>query len=260
MINVHVTKPNKEFNALYKDIYDDALFKSVYEKRISISNDSYFSRYMFMTSMMTLANFIGAEKSKEMIIYECTIFDSMKVYTVDTKDDYIYESYSSYVKTNMGNFAHNMIPPHSVNNPIRNDFEFVEKMYNKMELDIDFQNVPVVYNGKEDFPVRYVQLDVLVAMYKYINKKHRADFLYICKEFYDMIKDVNSYTNVRIKKISSRNNLDMHIYNPSFAMSMCDNIDRVVKNEESGNAYLVGYSTNFKEPITTNILDEMKHM
>lgn len=260
MTYVNVTKSNREFDELYKGMVDNNMFKNTYEKHVIINNDSFFSRFMFMKAVESIYKMVDQKDFIGMKIYECFISDEMSLYTFNEKNDYIYESYNVIARTSIGNFSQKMIPQHSMNNPIKNDKFFIEEMYEKMSLDLDFQNISINNNGVKDYPIRHVQVDILLAMYKHLGKHNRADFLYICREFYDMVKDLNDYSNVRIKKISSRHKLDILSYNPILTLNLCDNVDRVICNEESGNRYMIGYSTNFKEKKPTNILRQMKHI
>lgn len=257
MTKVYVTKSNKELDEYYKDLYESERFQSEYGERIKILNDSHFSRYMFIKAMETISDKLQDE-SADIAVLDCTISNNNAVFTVDSRDDYIYETYVMHLRTNVGDFCCRVVPPHSAEIPVYNDFEWIEKMYEKMELDMHFQDILEIYDGKEHYPVVNVQFDVLLAMSDYIDKKHSADFLYICREFYSMIRCVNEYSNIRIKKILCGNKLNMYVYNPYFALDECDNIDRMIKNEETGNAYMIGYSTNFKEPRTDNTFNNMK--
>jgi hypothetical protein len=259
MTQVNVTKSNKEFDNIYKELFDELSYIG-FDKHVYINNDSFFSRFMFLKSIQSIMNIVDFEDLKKMEVYECHITDMMSLYSVEKTNDYIYESYRTHVRTNIGNFSQKIIPQHSLNSPIKNDELFIKMMYERMELDPDFQNISTIHNGNRDYPIRHVQVDVLVAMYRYLGKHNRADFLYICRELYDMVKDLKYYSDVRVKKVSRRNRMDISLYNPIMLLERCDSIDRLIVNEESGNTYIIGCSTNFKDGRPNNILKNMKQI
>lgn len=256
MVAVTVQRTNKELDPFYKPLCNMQEF-SVYKKDVSFVNgESYFSIFLFLKCLKSLSNL---NLEDEISIVSCYFTSRTETVTIESEDDTIVETYYCFINTyDTGNFTFKVIPPHSMGNRIKNDQSFIEEQYLTMNLDLDFQFMGVEYDGVEEYPIKEVQLPVLMALHTHRPRIERSDFLFICREFYGMTKGLNSFENVRIKRIINPNECDLSDHNPAMLYLECDNIDRVVHNNDTDHKFIIGYSTNYREAYFKKNLKTMK--
>lgn len=256
MVTITVQGTNQDLDSFYRPLCDMQLL-SAYRKDINFVNgETYFSVFLFLKCIKLLSEL---KLHGDICVQSCYFTSRTELLTVISDDDSIMETYYCYISTvDTGSFSFKVIPPHCINNRINNDSSFIEKAYAMMDLDPDFQFMGVDYDGVEEYPIKGVQLHVLMAFCSHDSMIERSDFLFICKEFYGMIKDLKTYENVRIKRIYHPNEENLSDYNPALLYLDCDNIDRVVHNDDTNHKFMIGYSTNYKKSYFGKNVKAMK--
>lgn len=256
MVQIKLADKRDDLDSIYKPLCDMGLYEESYKSGVEFTNgESYLSIYLFMKSVGVLLDLSLAD---DIVIRECNMVRKMELVSFISENDYIVETYHCFIKTLSNNYSFRLIPPHSLSSRIPNDNEFISQAYDLMELDPDFQFMGVKYGDVEEYPIKNVQLIVLLALHYDMPNIDRDDFLFICKEFYSMTRHLNEFVNFRVKEISFLNNLDMDEYNPSLLFMDCDNVDRSVFNKTTEAKFIMGYSLTDNKSHFINEIPNMK--